>query len=177
MFILVTGGSGSGKSVYAENRITELSQGQPKYYIATMFPMDKESEYRVKKHRIQRQEKNFITIEKYTNLKSIALPPKTNVLLECMSNLTANELYSETGAGDRTKEEVIEGIQMLLSQTEYVVVVTNEVFSDGKAYDSDTMGYLKVLGEMNCTLGKWADEVIEVVYGIPVWQKGRGTSC
>ena len=40
MLELVTGGSGSGKSAYAESRICEWNRQDPKplFYIATMYP-------------------------------------------------------------------------------------------------------------------------------------------
>ena len=41
MLVLVTGGSGSGKSAYAEEKILSFGQGK-RIYIATMFPFDKE---------------------------------------------------------------------------------------------------------------------------------------
>ena len=36
MMLVVTGGSGSGKSAYAEARMAELSGNRERYYIATM---------------------------------------------------------------------------------------------------------------------------------------------
>ena len=46
MLTLVTGGSGSGKSAFAEDRV--LSFGEAKrIYIATMHPFDEESHKRI----------------------------------------------------------------------------------------------------------------------------------
>lgn len=39
MFVLVTGGSGSGKSAYAESRILEFGPGE-RIYLATMMCFD-----------------------------------------------------------------------------------------------------------------------------------------
>ena len=44
MFTLVTGGSGSGKSEYAESLVD--SWNDPKIYIATMMPFDEETRKR-----------------------------------------------------------------------------------------------------------------------------------
>ena len=41
MLMMVTGGSGSGKSEFAESLVTGLADG-PNLYIATMFPFDEE---------------------------------------------------------------------------------------------------------------------------------------
>ncbi len=39
--------------------------------------------------------------------------PDSNVLLECMSNLTANEMYQPGGAGERTVHEILEGVRQV----------------------------------------------------------------
>ena len=44
MMEVVTGGSGSGKSAYAEQKICGLQQGTGRlYYIATMYPYGSET--------------------------------------------------------------------------------------------------------------------------------------
>ena len=148
MFHLITGGSGSGKSAYAESCIVSFD-GEKRIYIATMYPFDAESHERIRRHRDMRKEKKFETIECYTGLKELALPADADVLLECMSNLTANEMYQPDGAGEHTVEAVMEGVKKLSQRVHNLVVVTNEVFSDGIQYDPDTMRYLKYLGEIN----------------------------
>lgn len=167
MFHLITGGSGSGKSAYAENCILEF-QGKSRIYIATMFPFDEESHRRIERHRKMRREKCFTTIECYTSVKNLEIPSDSDILLECMSNLTANEMYQENGAGKKTVEEILQGIRHLKDRAKNLVVVTNEVFSDGISYDPDTMRYLSYLGKINQEMGKMADQVTEVVYGIPI---------
>ena len=171
MFHLITGGSGSGKSAYAEQCILDF-QGNNRIYIATMYPFDEESHNRIRRHREMRKEKKFSTIECYTGLGSLKLPSDADVLLECMSNLTANEMYQEQGAGEDTPEEILAGIERIKKQVRNLVVVTNEVFSDGITYDPDTMRYLSYLGKINQKMGEMADRVTEVVYGIPVLMKG-----
>lgn len=171
MFILITGGSGSGKSAFAEEQIVRLSEG-PRIYIATMMCFDEESKKRIARHRKMRETKNFETLECYTGLEQTEIPKNAAVLLECMSNLTANEMYQPQGAKERTVETVLKGVAHLKDQAKHVCVVTNEVFSDGEMYDRDTMQYLSVLGKINCEMAKMADEVYEVVYGIPLKRKG-----
>lgn len=171
MFHLITGGSGSGKSAYAEQCILDF-QGSNRIYIATMYPFDEESHGRIRRHREMRKEKCFSTIECYLGLKNLEVPADSDILLECMSNLTANEMYQEHGAGEDTVAAVLEGICRVKNRCKNLVVVTNEVFSDGITYDPDTMRYLSYLGEINAKMGKMADRVTEVVYGIPViWKK------
>ncbi len=99
MFTLVIGGAASGKSEYAEGLVLASSHF-PRYYIATMEPFDEECRRRVEKHRRMRANKRFETVECYINLSSVRLPERGTVLLECVGNLAANELYSPRGAGN-----------------------------------------------------------------------------
>lgn len=171
MLILVTGGSGSGKSAFAESVVTGLHT-EPNLYIATMYPFDEECHRRIARHRLMRKDKGFETLECYTGLKTAEVPESGTVLLECMSNLTANEMYQKDGSGDQCVQEILNGIRHVLTHTQHLVIVTNEIFSDGIQYDPETVRYQKYLGEMNCELAKLADVVVEVVYSIPLIKKG-----
>ena len=102
MFITVTGGSGSGKSAFAEQKIVEFGEGK-RLYVATMMCYDEESRRRVERHRRMRSDKRFETLECYTDLANADIPKDSVVLLECLSNLTANELFSPGGAGKATE--------------------------------------------------------------------------
>lgn len=172
MMIVITGGSGSGKSAFAEKQIESLSKDH-RIYLATMMCFDEESQKRILRHQKMREKKNFKTVEHYTGLEKIKFEQQDTVLLECMSNLTANEMYSPEGAGEKTVERILKGIICLKEQVRHLCIVTNEVFSDGESYDPDTMRYLSYLGKINCEMAKMADEVYEVVYGIPLKRKGR----
>ena len=72
LFIVVTGGSGSGKSEYAENRVLEFND-PVRFYVATMQCYDAESEARVQRHRKLRAGKGFETIERQLDLKGLDL--------------------------------------------------------------------------------------------------------
>lgn len=171
MFHLITGGSGSGKSAYAESRIVSLGPAR-RIYIATMYPFDEEGRQRIRRHRAMRAQKNFETVECYTGLERLKVPEGSCVLLECMSNLAANEMFQPQGAGAHTADRIMEGIRSLRAQCADLVVVTNEIFSDGIGYGEETRRYQQVLGEINRRLAQEADFVTEVVYGIPVAVKG-----
>ena len=91
--------------------------------------------------------------------------------MECMSNLVANELYTDDGelCEDRfVIEKIIKGISNLKEQTDTLVIVTNEVTADGDSYSEETKAYQSVLGKINQELAGLSDMVTEVVYGIPV---------
>lgn len=167
MFHLITGGSGSGKSAYAEAQIVSFGPAE-RIYIATMYPFDAESRQRISRHRAMRAQKAFETVECYTGLETVRVPAGSSVLLECMSNLTANEMFQPQGAGARAAERIMDGVRSLRAQCANLVVVTNEIFSDGICYEEETKRYQRFLGEINRRMAREADAVTEVVYGIPI---------
>ena len=170
MFTLVTGASASGKSQYAEDILT-ASGVSPRFYIATMRVFDAEGEARVARHRAMRAQKGFETIEAPVALAEVSVPGGSAVLLECLSNLAANECFG--GAGfEGAKSAILAGVEGLAARTSELVVVTNEVFASGEAYGDDTGRYIDLLGEVNCAVAARADRLIEVNCGIPVLWKG-----
>lgn len=172
MIITVTGGSGSGKSAIGEKIAVKLCP-QTKYYIATMEPFGTEAKKRIAKHRDMRADKNFITLECPVDLQSADIPPKATVLLECMSNLAANEIFSPNGCGKQAaKNNIIAAVKSLATQCENLIIITNEIFSDDLQYDQTTLDYIKILGEINQYLGKISDVYLEAVYSIPFFYKG-----
>ena len=81
----------------------------------------------------------------------------------------ANEIFDPSGAGKaRAEEEILAGVSRLAHQARNLVLVTNEIFSDGYRYEEETMEYQRILGNINVRLAEMADCVTEVVYGIPV---------
>ena len=188
MITLVLGGSGSGKSAYAEHLLDGKTN---KYYIATMQVYDAEGGKKVARHRRLRAGKGFVTMEQPRDIGEVdfskrvqqAMEPPDRAgqnvterprcaLLECMSNLVANEMFREGGFHPEVAEKITEGVKNLLSQAKHVVIVTNEIFSDGILYEEESEQYKKELGQINQKLAEMAEEVVEVVYGIPVWHKG-----
>ena len=194
MMILVTGGSGSGKSAYAESLLSSCEG--IRYYIATMQIYDAEGEKKVERHRKLRAGKRFLTIESPMNVGKIEFAcageaeqaqyrqeaerkvqgssEKKSALLECMSNLTANEMFTKDGmkSEEEVVEKIVSEIQTLSQKLDNLVIVTNNVFEDGVIYDAGTMEYLRALGRINTALARLADRVAEVVVGIPVELKG-----
>ena len=168
MLTLVIGGSASGKSEYAERHVLKLP-GE-RVYVATMQAFDEESVKRIEKHRRNRAGRGFSTLEQYTDLASAEFPENTNVLLECMSNLMANERYSPEGHG---VDAVLEGVEATLQKVPNFTIVTNEVFSGGTDYDEETLNYMKDLADVNRYIASRADLVVEVVAGVPNVLKGE----
>lgn len=177
--ILISGGSGSGKSEYAEGRAVRLQEenGGSLFYAATMMVYDEESRRRVERHRKMREGKGFVTVEIPLHIATLPITAGDTVLIECLSNLLANEMYEPSGAGDTCADAIIDGIRQLKCIGANLVIVTNEVFSDGMHYDASTMLYIERLGAINTALAEMADEVTEVVAGIALQKKGGNAAC
>ena len=204
MIILIVGGSGSGKSEYAEKYLLRHSEGKsPKekkrlYYLATMAAGDEESRQRIARHQQMREGKGFETIEVAIHIEDamaqireieaaqtgsggkIASPERGRlILLECLSNLAANEMF---GIGDGRQVEsdkedmgkrILEGLLFLEKHTDLLVIVSNQIFDDGVPYDKETTEYIRLLAELNIAIAKKAETVIEVTGGLPNILKGE----
>ncbi len=222
MLHIVYGGSASGKSSYAESFAMSLQGEGRLLYIATMYPykwntteIDQETMQRIERHRAMRADKGFDTVECYRHVEHIVAKRQDVLLLECMSNLLANEMFLEPDADDGGRPEtmsevekagvdgnagsdvektgvdgnvgsdvaetmspvskkIVQALIDLSTRVQELVIVTNDVFSDGGSltYDESTREYVKNLAEINCALAREAATVTEIVCGIPVKIKG-----
>lgn len=181
MLTLILGGSGSGKSAYAEQYAMEAAGNRIKYYLATMRnpDTDNETRRRIERHQRTRRGKGFITIEQPVSIGGALQRMGTSArdfeaektaLLECIANLTANEMF--LGAAPQScktvTDKIIGEIGLLNEALQHLVIVSNNVFEDGICYGESTMEYIRAVGSINERLAGMADKVVEVVAGIPV---------
>lgn len=181
MYIFIAGMARSGKSAYAEYRLLELAElkasetGTPptKIYVATaeVRADDAEMLARVEKHRLRRKGMGFTTIECCRDLGELVLPEYACVLVESLSVWTANEMFTASGVNHSAGEKVCADFLKIYGQVKDIVLVSDDVFSDGAEYDSLTEEYMRILGSLHVKLAALADEVIEVVSGLPVRYK------
>ena len=173
--ILITGGSGSGKSEYAEKialSFREKFYFKNMIYIATMFPEGGEALEKIERHREMRKGKGFFTKECYktediVKISYSDISEESVVLLECMSNLLANEIF--LFKNKNAYDDIIKAMKVVSEKSGGFIIVTNDVFSDGIEYDKETLKYIKCLAEINRILVDLAEDVVEVVCGIPVY--------
>lgn len=69
--------------------------------------------------------------------------------------------------GIRLAQEVME----LAGRVPNLVVVSNDIFEDGVRYDRETEVYRDMLGKINIALAACAQQVTEVVCGLPIQWK------
>ena len=181
--ILVYGGSGSGKSAWAEKALLAEAAAVPDSrvaYLATMETSSPEAAARIQRHRAMRSRhgaeagRAFVTVERSVDIGGAEVLPGDFVLLEDLGNLLANEIWSPSGAGPEGAEErIFSGIQSLLDRASLLVIVSNDIFADGGGYDPETMAYIRALGALHRRLAALAEQVTEVVCGIPIPHPGK----
>lgn len=172
MLILVTGGAASGKSAHAERLLCEAAPSS-RLYLATMQPFGAAAQARIARHRALRRGKGFETVECPLGLQNLSLARRYDgILLEDLGNLLANEIFAPEGAGDAAFGSILAGIAHLQDCCETLVVVTDEIFSDGVDYPPETERYIRDLAALNRALAARAEAVYESVCGILLPLKG-----
>lgn len=175
MIHMVLGTMDSGKSALAEDLALQTGDHR-RYYLATMKRMDSESEIRVQKHRRQRAGKGFVTIERECDVSDavheIPEPSDATVLLECVANLTGNEMYRDPARLRKILSEpaflaifadhIAGDIKSLADSVHNLIIVTNEYACDGEGYDDETRRYVEVLHMVNEKVRMFADKVYDV---------------
>ena len=94
MRVFISGGCKNGKSYYAQ-RVAK-SAGAPLYYIATMIPHDHEDDARILRHRKERENWGFETIECGRDIQNVLNNADQNgsFLLDSVTALLSNEMFA-----------------------------------------------------------------------------------
>jgi adenosylcobinamide kinase / adenosylcobinamide-phosphate guanylyltransferase len=177
--ILVTGGSRSGKSTYAQN-LAEALPGK-RAYIATCPVIDDEMQERVRKHQQARKDGNWQTIEEPLELARIMETRQAmdTLLVDCLTLWINNLLYqaeqrrtliTEIDVHNRCEEILHAGRR----RKGTVIFVTNEIGMGIVPDNALTRQYRDLAGRCNQTMAAGADTVTLVCCGIPLQLKGNG---
>ena len=162
---LVLGPNGSGKSLFAEDLAVE--SGAPLLYIATMVPQSEENHRRIQKHIAQRAKLNFSTLELPTQVGTAPVTKDSVVLLEDVSNLLGNTIFS----AHSTMEDARENILTLQARCKLLVAVTISGLSS-QGYEGETAAYIDDLNTLNRYLFDLADAAVTMKENAPIWEKG-----
>ena len=65
-------------------------------------------------------------------------------------------MFSEEvpGTEEVITEKIVGGIVSLNKKLTHLVIVSNNVFEDGKVYDNTTMAYIRAMGQINQKLAE-----------------------
>ena len=194
MNILISGGCKNGKSSYAQNLAVKLAEKTPEIpenkvanppsliYFATMIPHDSEDDERIQKHREDRKNLGFSTVECGKSISEAAkkLEPGSVVLFDSLTALVANEMFDGRTDFDslETEEEPIlqklqDELKILMAQVSSVIFVTDTIFNDGKIYDKTTELYRKILAKTEQFVAKNCDRVVEMTSKLKIESKNR----
>ena len=170
MHILISGGCKNGKSSLAQDLACEYAKktGCRPIYFATMIPYDSEDEERIEKHRADRKDLGFITIECGKNLSETIKNMESGrvVLFDSLTALIANELFDQDDfLNPSLPEKLKSDLSALIEKSDSVIFVSDGIFSDGKIYDETTELYRKILAETENFIAKKCDKVVEMVAG------------
>lgn len=164
MITLITGGTRSGKSSYAQQRALSI-EANP-VYLATARKWDNEFKQRIKIHQADRDDR-WHNREEELFPSSVELPTNTCVI-DCVTLwLTNIFLEKQEDINNALIDFKAEADKLAKSNAAYFIV-TNEI---GMGLHADTeMGrkFADLQGWANQYLAKKATEVVFMVSGIPV---------
>ena len=172
MIIYIYGGVASGKSEYAEELISKMFDN--KIYLATMENIGNVSKKRIDKPLVQREGKGFTTIEEPRNIMNIYIDLKSNILLEDLTNLLANNIFYEGVLRINYKkitEFIFSDIIALEKRCNALFIVGNDIFSTNRNISVELDIFLQCLYFLHNKLCDLSKQVIEVIYGLPCYRR------
>lgn len=184
MTVLISGGCKNGKSSFAQELALRLSRSRPEetgaaaadgrpVYFATMIPHDGEDDARIERHRADRRNLGFRTIECGRNIERQAESCAGRVvLLDSVTALVANELFDGRADFDISGQEagqiagkIKSGIAALIEKAASVIFVSDTVFCDGKIYGETTELYRRILAQTENFIAASGGRVYEMTGG------------
>ena len=125
-----------------------------------------------------RRDRGFETVERPADVAGIVaeLAPCSAVLLECLGTLAANEMFGEDGdvmPPDAVVSKIYQAVSLIKARVSDLVIVSNDVFSDGAIYQAGTEDYRRALGTLHVLMARECDVAVECVCGLPVIHKRR----
>jgi adenosylcobinamide kinase/adenosylcobinamide-phosphate guanylyltransferase len=167
MIVLVTGGTRSGKSRYAQQRAKQLTDNP--VYVATARVWDDDFKQRIARHQQERgpEWSNFET-EKY--ISTLSLTDKV-VVIDCVTLWLTNFFVDHQQNIGSALREFQQEIDTLEAQQVTFIIITNEI---GMGLHADTevgRKFVDLQGWANQYIASKAGEVIFMVSGIPLQVK------
>lgn len=176
--IFIAGGVRSGKSAYAEAVVRDIPAAR-KVYIASGVAHDAEMAERIARHRQDRAQDGWWTIEQPQRLaeaEALILPGDA-VLWDCVTTWLANELYEEQETGifcaeqagcmERKWSDLQQTIVGMRQKAACIVAVSNEVLDE----PAISPAYQQWLGQIHQWLVEQADSAIEMENGLAIKRK------
>ncbi len=183
----ICGGVRSGKSAYAEKCLVDEAQqnGGRLVYIASGTSTDLEMQERIFKHRHDRANQYWTTLEQPVQLEGVLpfIQQGDYVLWDCLTTWLANELYmgwelgtpciKQPGCMEQKAMQLYETLDTMLVEVAHLVIVSNEVLDELPSNEEETNVYSQWIGRIHQKLVAKADTAIEMDYGIVTYWKNK----
>ncbi|MBL8024877.1 MAG: bifunctional adenosylcobinamide kinase/adenosylcobinamide-phosphate guanylyltransferase [Fibrobacteres bacterium] len=168
--MLYTGGVRSGKSTLALNNAA-ASKSERKIFFATAVAFDDEMKSRIEKHKLERHEMRFDTIEvPYTLSDSLKRENGNHTaVVDCLTVWLSNQYYKSGEEADSKVMGAVEELVTAMSKSSMELhVVTNELGWSIVPENAFARRFRDMAGYLNRRVAEIASNVTMCVCGIPV---------
>lgn len=170
--VLVVGGCRSGKSAFAQQYVEKL--GGEKIYLATCPVVDGEIADRIARHRADRRDRGWRTVEEETALPETltALAADAAVLVDCLTLWINNLLYhcerdGKTPGEDEAALAAGRLVDACRARAGTTLAVANEVGLGIVPDNAAARRFRDMAGRTNQVVAAAADEVYFMACGLP----------
>lgn len=162
--VMITGGTRSGKSRFAQEMALKLSPNP--VYLATSRIWDEEHRARIQRHQADRGDE-WTNIEEEKQLSKHDFSGRV-VLVDCVTLWLTNYFFDNQSNIDTSLEQAKAEFARLTYQDATFIFVTNEIGMGGHAANDLQRHFTDLQGWMNQHIAQMADEVYWMVSGIEV---------
>ncbi|GKW49942.1 bifunctional adenosylcobinamide kinase/adenosylcobinamide-phosphate guanylyltransferase [Halomonas sp. NCCP-2165] len=177
MIAFISGGARSGKSDYAERLARQWrdARGGDLWYLATARATDDEMAERIARHRRQRGE-GWRTLEAPLALDAALdqVAPGETVLLDCLTLWASQWRYGGGGSDAEGRALLARVLSEAKRRGIALVVVSNDINEGLPAEDGETRAFVAFLQGLHRDLAAEAEQVVQLVAGLPWVWKGEG---
>jgi len=171
--ILITGGSRSGKSAFAQQLAEEVKGSR--LFVATCPETDPEMSERIRRHRQDRQGRGWRSVEEPLQLIQCLAdnPSEATVLIDCLTLWVNNVMFEAEKQQQNISEDDVAGLAGQLGRAALcyqgtVIMVTNEVGLGIVPDNPMARLYRDLVGRCNQVIARHAEQVFLVSCGIPL---------
>ena len=173
---LVTGGSRSGKSAFAQQLAEAVNA--PKLFLATCPICDAEMDERIRRHRRDREGREWQTVEEPLRVAELlgCRPAGETILIDCLTLWISNLMHEAEQRGDEITEDRMTFLADQLGTAArrhqgQVIMVANEVGLGIVPDNPAARRFRDLAGRCNQSIAACADQVFFVCCGLPLQLK------
>ena len=178
MIILISGGTSNGKGHEAIKITKYLADKKhlPLYYICTLTATNTKDNTEIENTVNDYKEMGYNVIEQKIDIAALSDEYDHNsvFLLDSLTALLANEMFTEEQIFKHAENRVIEDLKTFISSgVSDLVLISDFIYSNSIKFDEHTDNFCRALGKIDFEIAKIADVVIEVCFGEIIVHKGK----